>query len=153
MDRICPKCHSRVEGNAKFCDECGASLESANEAEEKITTEKINLYKTDTSNTDVNFENKEVEQIKEKGETLEKKQEDIKPSKGRKVLGVFSFLFGIASILTVGAFIVPEFLAVILGSLSQGKNAKKTTFGKIGFVLGIIGFILLVIVFIAGYTS
>ena len=142
MDRICPKCHSRVEGNAKFCDECGASLESANEAEEKITTEKINLYKTDTSNTDVNFENKEVEQIKEKGETLEKKQEDIKPSKGRKVLGVFSFLFGIAGI-----------LAVILGSLSQGKNAKKTTFGKIGFVLGIIGFILLVIVLIAGYTS
>lgn len=149
MSKVCAKCGSIIEDNAKFCDECGAPvIESSAETQ----FQKINMYSQEKnnsshmsrkSNTDANNTHSGKQTTANAYSAVEKKTKT-----GKKAIGVISLIFGILSIITLGGWIIPEIVAIICGLCSKDESGKRTKAGNAGFVCGIIGIVLIVIVIV-----
>lgn len=124
MAKICPKCGSIVEDNAKFCDECGELLSLTNES---TSSQTINMYNT---------------------EYMQNSGTNIPISTEKKVLGIVSLICGMFSIVTIGCWFLPEIVAIVCGVLTKDVYGKRTKLGNAGFICGIIGTILLALVMV-----
>lgn len=149
MSKICISCGCVLDDNAIFCDECGVSQQTAQE-------DCRNIYSNQLEESDspveshVQEENLSVNQMQDRDLVVNQtKTKNIWAT----VLGVISLVAGIISIVTIGIYIIPEFLAIVCGLLSK-RDGRKTKLGKIGFVCGIISIaifgILLLIAIIFG---
>lgn len=110
MSKTCIKCGAELEENAIFCDECGARQTAA---------------------TDGAADASDISSNKEKSEEYENKEKS-------QALGTISFVMGIFSIVTLGAFYLPVILGLICGILGRQDKTKNHGLATAGFVLSLI---------------
>ena len=70
-------------------------------------------------------------------------------SNNGKVIGIVSLVCGILSLLSCGAFYIPQIVAIVCGVLSKNENGKITKTGIAGIICGIISIVIIVLAIIA----
>ncbi len=128
---ICPNCGMTMNNGAKFCDECGTAL----------VTEmpKINMF---------GDQKKYVQTIPGTMNTINNinKSNNTQVASKAKALGIVSLIFGGISIITFGAFCIPQIIAILCGVFSRDSLGKITKAGKCGMLCGIIAWIIVVFI-------
>ena len=105
-----------------FCPKCGFKNEEESISQASNITESIKSEEENVSS---------VESTNQKG----------------KGFAVASLIMGIISILTVGAFIVPEIFGIVFAFVSK-KNSEMRGTAKAGLICSIISIVLLVLIFV-----
>lgn len=126
MSKLCNKCGAELEDNAVFCDECGAKIEPE-------------------ENKDIKVE----EEIKKDNASIKKEMNPIKNSG----LGIAGFIFGILSLLSCGAFYIPEILGIVFSSLALKDKNSKHGLPIAGMIFSIIGALICAILILYGISS
>ena len=133
MAKKCSNCGYIMENNARFCEECGQEF-----------MEETFFYKIPVNSQTDMYEKKQLD-----ASTFIGMEESLNQTTFKKrVLGITSLVFGILALLTLGGWLIPQVIALVLGNLSKDKNGRKTKAGKFGWILGIISMIILAIILI-----
>ena len=118
---------------SKLCNKCGAELEDnavfCDECGAKIEPEE---------NKDIKVE-----------EEIKKEMNPIKNSG----LGIAGFIFGILSLLSCGAFYIPEILGIVFSSLALKDKNSKHGLPIAGMIFSIIGALICAILILYGISS
>ena len=142
---ICKKCGNEFTEGI-FCPECGTKIDVSNDSknvEVAKDEEEIKELEDQKSKEEVNV----AEQFKRKQEEAlrQKKIEEqvrIESEKGKqnagKPMAIASLIFGIISICSFGAFIIPEILGIVFAFISK-KGDKMRGTAKAGLICSIIG--------------
>lgn len=115
--QCCSNCGAELEDNAAFCDKCGMQL---------IQQSEPNVLSTPPESSNIN--------VQSMG-TL-KQSKDLKNSG----LGIASMICGIISLCTLGFYIMPEILGLVLGIIAVREKNTKHTFAIVGIVMSAIAF-------------
>lgn len=119
MSKFCSECGTELEDDAVFCDECGAKQE--------IQQVSYNMpVKGQATNVGIGDEGK----------------------KQQSGFGIASFIFGIISIVTFGAFYFPEIIGIAFGIAALKDKTKKHALAKAGLIMSIIGTVIVILIFI-----
>ena len=143
MSKVCSKCGCVVEDNAKFCDECGAPLNSGEPAVAVQEAPPINMYANNNIANGGGFGSPMINMYEQ---SVSGQQNVAIVTVGNRVLGIIALVCGIISIITIGCWFFPELVAIICGILSKNSAGKRTGLGKAGLICGVIGCILLVLI-------
>jgi len=119
MKKKCDKCGEYIEMDCQVCENCGAIIED----DSFIAA---------------------MKQAKNATKVETKKEKVIYRIMGEGILsmvfGVLSLIFGIVSVLTFGALIIPQMIALFFGTLSE-YDRKMTVISIIGVALASISFL------------
>ena len=145
--KICKACGSKVEG--LFCPECGLKIED-NNCEENIAESSSNENKTvqyDAQPQTAPPSQQTSPFIKDDSQV---NSLVTKNKKKGTVFAVLSLVFGITSLVTIGAFILPEILGIVFANLS--KNGEPLHgIAKAGFICSVVSIVLLSLAIILAY--
>ena len=129
MSKYCMKCGAKLNDDAAFCDECGAKqINFSNDTASKSNT---------GSHSDMNVE-KQFSYI----------PKEIPKPQQHSGFGIVSFIFGIVSIITAGAFVIPEIIGLVFGYLGTRDASKKQGLGKAGMILSILSIVILLVILV-----
>lgn len=114
MSKRCIKYGAELEDQAIFCDECGAKQETITSKPEEGTGEPL----------------------------IPTQPNGQKNSMKQSGMGIVSFVLGIISVMTFGAFFLPEILGIIFGILGRQDKTKKIGMATAGFVLSLLSVVM-----------
>lgn len=124
MSKKCPNCGTELEDNALFCDECGKQLNQQPAA--PLPTSQV--IGTPNSNLQSMTAHPPTNCMKNSG------------------LGIAAMICGIISVCTLGIFLLPEIVGLILGIIAMGDKGKKHNFAVVGIVTSAIAFVLVIVI-------
>ena len=129
-----------------FCPECGTKIDVSNDSKNVEVTkdeEKVKELENQKSKEEVIVaeqpKRKQEEALQEKKieEQVRIENEKEKQNAG-KPMAIASLIFGIISICSLGAFIIPEILGIVFAFISKKGDKMKGT-AKAGLICSIIG--------------
>lgn len=135
----CAKCGNEFSVGI-FCPECGFKNE-LQEVVENVNQEKFEANKNNETDAMTNMG---INTSNQNNGTVSKYPTNSKEGKG---LAIASLIMGILSILTIGAFIIPEILGIVFALVSR-KGGEMRGIAKAGLVCSIVSIVLLLVVVI-----
>lgn len=123
--QCCPNCGAELKDNAVFCYKCGVQL-------------------VQQSEPNVSSASPESSDIKIQSMVTPKQSDDLKNSG----LGIASMVCGIVALCTLGSYILPEVLGLILGIIAMREKNTKHTFAIVGIVTSMIPVVIIFLIII-----
>lgn len=143
MSKKCMQCGAELEDNALFCDECGAQQATP----EKTVSVEGQVPQTNAKIPSTNQIVKTVEGLVDRipinsgNQPANLSPDMIKNSAG----GIASFILGIIAICSLGMFVIPAVLSIVMGIIAIKDPSAKHGLPVAGLIMSIISFVLLII--------